>query len=214
MNQYELNENMNNENLSSHRPLSDALDDLIALYSKNKSSQLKRLDTPSWINKENPEAQDFWSGVQLSVANNNSSISLLGLAGPAGITLVYLLIGVLPVFIPTIYGFIHDTFGFTNMYQPDWITVSPVIGLLIMITGTPIAIVKYLSRSRDHQKADYLNKYLNWGVQKGYVNKDELISSLQTSPRCKQAPFEFLTNLPSQKFKVDKFLRKTNFNRK
>jgi len=212
--QYEINETLNNDNLSGHRPLSDALDKLIALRNKNKLSRLKRLDAPGWINKGNSEAQDFWSGVQLSVANNNSSLSLLGLAGPAGITLLYLLIGVLPVYTPTIYGFIHDKFGFTNMYQPDWITVSPVIGLLIMITGTPIAIVKYLSRTRDHQKADYLNKYLSWGIQKGYVNKDELISTLQNSSQCKQTPFEFLTNLPGQKFKVDKFLRKTNFNRK
>jgi len=212
VNQYGINANINDnlydEKPSNYSALSDALDKLISLRNKNKLNRLKRLDIPNWINKSNPEAQDFWSGVQLSVANNSSSLSLLGLAGPAGIFILYLLIGIIPVCIPTIYGFIHDKFGFTNMYQPDWVTVMPAIGLFIMITGTPIAIVKYFSRTRDHQKADYLNKYLEWGSNKGYVDQDKLIVTLQTSPPCKQTTFEFLTNLPSQKFKIDNFLRK------
>lgn len=199
--------NFDTKSLSS-TPVSNALDKLIQLRNKNKLVHMSRLDTPVWINKTIPEAHEFWAGFQLSVANNGSSLSVLGLAGPSGILMSYFLLAVIPFCMPDMYSFVHDRFGFTNMFQPDWVTNSPMIGLLMMITGIPIWIIKYLSRTRDKQKTDCVYRYLMWGISKEYINPSALASKLNSSPPEKENLLAFISNIQSQRYNVDRFLRK------
>lgn len=191
------------------------LERFIQMRSKSRFSKMKKLEEPKWILQQNEDAKELWARLQLSTANTGSFVENIGFGGITGLLTAYGVLGVAPMLIPNAYGVISDTFGFTNMYQPDWVTASPLVGFAMILLGVPQRVMGFLTKTNDNRKQLEMNKIIEKAIEENLIDPQRFMEELRLKGGFKRSFMERFLNKETQEHRIDRYIHNAikNYNK-
>lgn len=177
---------------------------VLAVQSKYKKSKV--LEEPNWLVQQNEMAKEFWARMQMSTLKSGSSVETAGFNGVAGLLTAYGVLGAVPMFMPQIYNFLDNALGWTNLVEPDWVSLSPVAGIAMVLLAVPHQIMGFLDKTNQNKRQKEINKIVAEAIEENLIDPQKFMEELRDKGGFKKTFKEKLLKKDTQQRRIDVFI--------